>query len=54
MLQCGKAEPGIAGSPRPEAAGCIGMQHAYGVNDAIPPETLAPPGLLGFNLNKVT
>ena len=53
MLQCDKAEPGVAGSQLPEAAGCIGMQHAYGVNGAIPPETLAPPSLLGFNLNKI-
>jgi hypothetical protein len=54
MVQCGKATPGIAGSRRHGSAGRIGMQHAYGVNGAIPPETLAPPSLLGFNLNKVT
>ena len=34
-------------------AGHTGMQHAHGLNAAIPPETLAPPSLLGFNLNKI-
>ncbi|MBU6483859.1 MAG: hypothetical protein KGJ99_03310 [Betaproteobacteria bacterium] len=45
MLHCGKARTGIARR--------TSLQQPAAAKATIPPETLAPVTLLGFNLNKI-